>query len=281
MLPLLGVLDTNYFAYSLIADHWQYHALPGLILAATTTVATLAQRRPQFASILNAGGIATVLGFTALSSLHLARFEDARSLWTYVVSRNPDAWIAWYNLGNVLSENHEYPRAVAAYRSSLRVKPDYDRCRFNLANALAAAGDLEEANAAYLRSQEIRKDDPDEYNNRAVVLLRLGRADEAIGEFNRALQVQPGKESSLVNLVIIYLRRGQIEKAGAHLSAGVVANEANCRRIADAIAANAVREGVPRDALIQFATRAGELSGNQRDLIEAVRKLSSGLPETK
>lgn len=273
MFPMLGIFDTNYFVYSRIADHWQYHALPGLLLAATTTVGGIVQRRPRFVAFANLGGAFSVLGFAVLASLHFAHFEDARTLWSYVVSRNAEAWIAWYNLGNVSSDEHDYPRALAAYCQSIRIKPDYYRSRFNLANTLAAAGQMEEADRAYLAAQEIRKDDPDAYNNRAVVLLQLGRGEEAIAGFNRALQLEPGKASANLNLIIIFLQRGQLEEAEVHLEAAVVSTEANCRRIASTIRANWGQGRSSNQALNRFIIRACQLSGNQRDLLEILNKL--------
>ena len=95
LLPLLGIFDTNYFAYSLIADHWQYHALPGLIVAVVAALNALAQRCPRLAANPYPAASAAVLGVAALASAHYAHFEDPRSLWSYVVERNPDAWIGW------------------------------------------------------------------------------------------------------------------------------------------------------------------------------------------
>jgi protein O-mannosyl-transferase len=267
MFPLLGIFDTNYFVYSLIADHWQYHALPGLLLAATTTVSRLVQRRSLPVAWANLGGAFSVLGFTVLASLHFAHFEDGRTLWNYVISRNPEAWIAWYNLGNVYSDEHDYPSALSAYRQSIRIKPDYYRSRFNLANTLAAAGQIEDSDRAYLAAQEIRRDDPDAYNNRAVTLLQLGREDEAITGFKRALQLEPGKASANFNLILIFLKRGQVEEAEAHLDAVVVSTETNCRRIVNALKAGG-GSGSSSEASMRFVARACELSGNQRDMLE-------------
>jgi tetratricopeptide (TPR) repeat protein len=273
MFPLLGIFDTNYFVYSLIADHWQYHALPGLLLAATTTVGRLVQRRPRFVAWANLGGAFGVLGFAVLASLHFTHFEDARTLWTYVISRNGEAWIAWYNLGNVHADEHDYPRALAAYRESIRIKPDYYRSRFNLANTLAAAGQMEEADRAYLAAQEIRNNDPDADNNRAVALLQLGREDEAIAGFERALQLEPGKASANLNLILIYLKMREVEKAETHLEKAVVSSEANCRRIVSAIKTNWGEKPSANEALKRFVARACELSGNQSDLLEMLNEL--------
>jgi Flp pilus assembly protein TadD len=216
-----------------------------------------------------------------MASLHFAHFEDARSLWSYVVSRNDDAWIGWYNLGNVYSDEQDYPRALSAYRRSLRIKPNYYRCRFNLANTLAAAGQTEEADHAYLAAQELRKDDADLYNNRAVALLRLGREDEAVAGFNRALQLEPGKTSANLNLIIIFLQRGELEQAEAHLGPAVMSTEANSRRIASAIKAHWARGSLSNEALQRFVARACQLSGSQRDLLELLNRFRDQSTGTK
>ncbi len=276
--PLLGIFDTNYFSYSQIADHWQYHALPGVIVAVIAGVGALARRWPRLATCSNAAGTAAVLGVAALAAAHFAHFEDARSLWTYVVQRNPEAWIGWYNLANEYSNERTYPEAIAAYRQSLAIKPGYYRARFNLANALAAAGQLEEADRAYLDAQKLLKEDPDGYVNRAAVLLRLGREDDAVTEFQRALNVDPHKPSAHVNLLTILLRRGQIAEAGAHLEAAGVSSAANGRRIAAAITAAGQQKGVRREALLRFAARACVLGENQPELTAALALVSKNEP---
>jgi tetratricopeptide (TPR) repeat protein len=273
LLPLLGVFDTNYFAYSLVADHWQYHALPGLIVAVVAALNALAERWPKLSKHANAIGGVAVAGLAALASTHFAHFEDARSLWVYVVERNPDAWMGWYNLGTIYSDSHKPEDAIAAYRQSLRIKPDYYRCRFNLANALAAAGQLAEADRAYLEAAKLADIDPDVHNNRAVTLMRLSREEDAVQEFTRALELQPEDISSHVNLIAIFLRRGQIDQATKHLEAARFLSPANAHRIADAIVGAARGNTVPRPSLENFARRACQLSGNAPELQTAVEGL--------
>ncbi len=278
LLPLLGIFDTNYFSYSLIADHWQYHALPGVLVTVVSAAGLLGRRFPRLEAAAPAVGTITVLGVAALASAHFAHFEDARSLWTYVVQRNPEAWIGWYNLGNAHADERAYPEAIAQYRRSIAINPDYYRARFNLANALAAAGQLEEADRAFGDARALLPKDPAGYINRAAVLLRLGREDEALAEFQQALELDPNQPSAHVNLLTIQLRRGRIAEATAHLEASGVSSAANGRRIADAITSAGQQKAVPREALLRFAARACALSGNQPELTAAFIALSKGAP---
>jgi tetratricopeptide (TPR) repeat protein len=273
LLPLLGIFDTNYFAYSLVADHWQYHALPGIIVAVIAALNSLAERWPRLSQYANATGGIAVAGLAVLASTHFAHFEDTRSLWTYVVERNPDAWMGWYNLGTVYSDDHKPTEAIVAYRQSLRIKPDYYRCRFNLANALAAAGQLAEADQAYLEATKLEDVDPDVHNNRAVTLMRLGREDDAIQEFNQALQLEPSDISAHINLTAIFLKRGQIDQATKNLEATHFLSSTNAHRIAEAITNAGQNNSIPRPTLTNFAERARQLSGNAPELQTALETL--------
>jgi tetratricopeptide (TPR) repeat protein len=273
LLPLLGVFDTNYFVYSLVADHWQYHALPGVLAAEVAALVLLARRWPSLAAHANLAGAVGVVGFAALASAHFAHFEDPLSLWTYVVDRNPDAWMGWYNLGTTYADTHKPQEAIAAYRQSLRVKPGYYRCRFNLANALAETGALPEADQAYLAAEQLLEADPDVHNNRAVTLLRLGRENDAIHEFERTLELQPHQTSAHVNLIAIYLERGNLDQASRHLAGAGPLSPANAHRVAEAITAASVLPTMPKPALRSFAEHADQLGAGNPELRAAVQAL--------
>ena len=213
--PLLGIFDTNYFAYSLVADHWQYHALPGAIAAVVCVANTIAKKRPELLRFGNAVGAAAVAALALTASSHFAHFEDEPTLWRYVIRQNPDAWIAWYNLANLQSNERDYRNAIASYRESIRIRPQYYRARFNLANALAASDQLEEADRAFLDARQLVNEDPDAYVNRGVVLLRLGRGDEAETELLRALALDPQKRTAHANLLRLRQNRDALLAANA------------------------------------------------------------------
>lgn len=266
LFPLLGIFDTNYFAYSLVADHWQYHALPGVIVAVVAALQRLAQRWPRLAAYPNAAGGLAVLGVAGLASAHLAHFEDPRSLWNYVVAENPDAWIGWYNLGIVLADDHQPAQAIAAYRRSIQVKADYFQSHYNLANSLSKQGQVAEAEREYLAAEKLKDDDADAHNNRAVALMRLDRETDAEAEFTRALALDPTETSARVNLIAILLKRGQVKEAAGHLQKTGPLNEANAHRIAEAIRAGLQIPNPPMRALDEFATRACALNPGQPEL---------------
>jgi len=270
LLPLLGLFDTRYFIYSLVADHWQYHALPGLLVAVVSASSMVA---PKFASLMRyrqALATVAVTGLAILASIHLAHFDSARSLWTYTVRQNPDAWIAWYNLGNDHADGGEYAEAIADYRASLRAKPDSYSTHFNLANTLSTTNQLEEADREYCEARNISPEAPDNYVNRGVLLLRMQRQTEAVEEFLCALELDPQESSAQINLIAVYLRTGRVNDAFSYLHAAPLRDARNSRRVAEAIIACLAQQGNPGDVLEQFAARACNLSAGQRDLRAAL-----------
>ncbi|MEI9895509.1 MAG: tetratricopeptide repeat protein [Chthoniobacter sp.] len=266
LLPLLGIFDTNYFAFSLVADHWQYHALPGILVAIVAGLQRLAQHWPRLAAYPQAVGGLAVVGVAALASAHFAHFENPRSLWSYVVAQNPDAWLGWYNLGNVYIGDQQPAEAIDAYRRSIRIRPHYFQSRYNLANSLFGQGDIAAAEREYFAAEKINLADPAPHNNRGSALLALHREDEARVEFASAVALDPSLIPPRINLIALLVRRGQLDEARQHLRSVGPLSPYGAHRIADAIIASAKTGSVPAADLRQFAQLACELNASQPEL---------------
>jgi len=259
LMPMLGLFDTNYFRYSIIADHWQYFALPGLLVALVTPLAGLAHRQPKFLPGAGLAGLLLLACFSALTARHLARFEDARALWSHTVTRNPESWLGWYNLGIAHFDRREPDAAISAYRNALRHKPHYPQALFNLGNAFLATGRFEEAARAFLAVQSLEPQDATAYTNRGGALLHLGRDAEARTEFERALAIDPHSGPAHINLLILALRHGEIATATRHLEAIGVPDPANAARIRTAIESAQADPNIAGPMLSDFVTRARRL----------------------
>ena len=83
--------------------------------------------------------------------------QDDETLWRDTVAKNPNAWVAHYNLGNALLELGKVPEAIGHYEQALRLKPDYAEA----------------------------------HNNLGIALLELGKVPEAIGQYEQALRLKP------------------------------------------------------------------------------------------
>ena len=275
LFPLLGIFDTNYFVLSLIADHWQYHALPGILVAVVAALQKVAQRWPRLATYPNAVGAAAIIGLAALASAHFAHFENPATLWSYVVLKNPDAWEAWYNLGHLFNDDHQSEKAIYAYRRSIAIRSHYYRSHYNLGNLLFEKGEIAEAEHEFFAAEKVNLEEPGGHNNRAVTLLLLNRENDAMIEFACALKLDPSLTPPKINLIALQLKHGQVQQAGKNLEALGPLSGNNVSRIAEAISTSAKEGTVPAADLRRFAERAHELYADQPELKSALADLEA------
>src|SRR5258708_36255516 len=76
-------------------------------------------------------------------------YHNLFALYTATLQKNPDCWMAHYNLGIVLSEQGEADQAIDHYRRSVALRPDYAEAHYNLGRLLVEHGQLADAIAHY------------------------------------------------------------------------------------------------------------------------------------
>src|SRR5438034_8152389 len=67
-------------------------------------------------------------------------YADAETLWDDTARKNPNAWAAPYNLGNLLLRAGRIQEAIGHFAQAAQIKPDYEEAHNNLAFALLQAG---------------------------------------------------------------------------------------------------------------------------------------------
>jgi protein O-mannosyl-transferase len=103
--PALGFVNVFPFRYSFVADHFQYLASIGLIVLFAVGLSRLPRVIPALLLIL----------LTALTWMQVSVYRDLESLWTDVVKKNPDSWMAQNSYAAVLVEKGSKRRGHAAF----------------------------------------------------------------------------------------------------------------------------------------------------------------------
>ena len=210
--PVPAAFDLYYMRYSYVADHFYYLASIGFIaLAGTILSKALLTKESLFAVALP---IVAVL--SALSWEHCIVFRNEQTLWRDTVTKNPNAWMAHYNLGNCLSQAGRIQEAILHYEQALRIKPDYAEARYNLGNAFWETGRIQEAIAYYEQALRLKPDSAEAHNNMGVALVRLGKAQEAIGHWEQSLRIKPGFAEAHHNLGVALMQLGRVQEAIGH-----------------------------------------------------------------
>jgi tetratricopeptide (TPR) repeat protein len=221
LFPVLGFFDVYFFRFSFVSDHFQYLASMGPLALAgagiTEEMAAIGWR-----SFLRSASCGVILfGLGVLTWRQSAIYRDVVTLYTTTLAKNPDCWMAHYNLAIALRANGETDPAITHYRQAVALRPDYAEAHYNLGRILVEKGELNEAIAHYEKALNVNPADAEAHNNLGNALLRIGRVDEAIVHYQKALAIQPDYADASCNLAGALLSKGDMDGAIDHYLAGL------------------------------------------------------------
>lgn len=172
LFPVLGFVNIYFMKYSLVADHWQYTALPAVVVLIVALGNYLVDRvgaAARVPALVMASAMA--LALLAISVAHSAVFAgaDNQPLWEDTLRKNPLAWSAHNNLASLIAlravdpelqlggdDVARHPATLAErqalwsvarphYAAAVRLAPQEVSVRTNYGTALFAAGDRQGA----------------------------------------------------------------------------------------------------------------------------------------
>jgi protein O-mannosyl-transferase len=195
LFPALGFFNVYPFIFSYVADHFQYLASMGLIALAAGACARIPGRKWRVAVV------ALLLGVLASLTWRQCRvYRDAQTLYEATLERNPDAWLAHLNLGNILLEQGRLAAALAHYRAAEGLEPDYPSTHFNLGRELQGEGQDAAAIPEFGEVLRLNPADAEACNDLGVSLANNGRWDEAKAQFEQAVRLRPDYPVARANL---------------------------------------------------------------------------------
>jgi protein O-mannosyl-transferase len=248
LVPVLGLVETAFYADTPVTDHWQYFAIPwviGLTVAAGVYVCNrLGERRRSIGTVTSVLVLA-VLGMGTWGRCRV--YADEERLWRDNLAKNPEAWMAHnnlggllmrkgdisdavahfkqavqiepglagahYNLGNALAREGNAPEAIQHYEEALRIKPDFAEAHYNLGVALMGQAKLTEAIEHYQQALRIKPDFAEAHGDLGFVLQQMGRTQEAAAEYEQALQIRPDYVEAHYNLGFAFEKLGRMTEA--------------------------------------------------------------------
>jgi tetratricopeptide (TPR) repeat protein len=231
--PVLGLVSIYYMRYSLVADHWQYLALPGLIVlvvgaawsalgSAALAVPRLHPRAPAGLAIALVTVVVALLVPTARQHAALFGHETNAELWIDTLARNDRAWMAMSALATAKAQSlpddpavarAQLEEAVGLYRRAAELEPNDVAIRYNLGAALASLDRNDEALVELLRAAQLNPNSPDAQFNLGVFYVRLQRWNEAIGPLETVIRLRPNFASAHTNLGIALAECGRTTEA--------------------------------------------------------------------
>ncbi|MEI7672271.1 MAG: tetratricopeptide repeat protein, partial [Deltaproteobacteria bacterium] len=196
LLPTLGFLPSG---IEILADRYTYSTMigapllvgAGVILLWRNTASLTIHLSGRVAISVALGIIIGVLSWVSLAQI--ARWRNAKTLWTYAIKIVPENPYAYNNLGCAYFTEMDYPFAAAAYEEALEAKPDFVVAAYNLANTYFRLEEFEKAKSMYLTSYAFNRRSDIPCLGLAETFKYLGKADSTIFWYDKALSLDSSK----------------------------------------------------------------------------------------
>jgi Flp pilus assembly protein TadD len=187
--PALGFFNVYFMRFAFVQNHFQY--LGGIpVLAAAAAAATRALTRASApARVSLAAALVALCGACSFSESRT--FRDYETLFLTSLRRNPDAWVAAYNLGTRYQDAGNWQGAIEMYRRAQRVRPRDPEVVMNLGTALAQGGRLREAISALDEAVKLRPEHSESRLNLAMALELAAEPAAAVAAYEEALRLRP------------------------------------------------------------------------------------------
>jgi tetratricopeptide (TPR) repeat protein len=243
LLPVLGFVDMAFMRFSLVADHFQYAAMIGVVALAAALLGRAAARTGWrgWAGKLAACGCAAVLACLTFHRAGLYGAEDR--LWKDNLAKNPApiaARLAWRHLGDTYFRAGHYEEALDSFDHSIALEPDSAEVYYDRAAVYSALGRYENAIGDYNKVIALNPVSAPAYNNRGHTYAAGHRLQEAIRDYEKAMTLDPRSAVPYVNRAAAYFELHEYDKARSDIQM--------CLRLG----------GQPDPALVQALTKVSQ-----------------------
>ena len=229
LFPALGFFNVYPFVFSYVADHFQYLASLGiiaLVAGAWERLRKVAQASSPAVST-TAGGMPALLLPIAIAILCILGvltfrqcgiYRDNETLYRATLERNPDSWMAHYNLGVVLGRAGRLPEAIAEYERALALRPGMAEIHSDFGTALVRSGRVTEAVAQFEEAVRLEPANVLAHLNLSAALQQVGRVDAAIAQGEETLRLRPDFPEASFNLGLMFKATGRLPEAIAQFN---------------------------------------------------------------
>ena len=139
LLPVLGLIDTFIFRFSLVFDHFQYLASMGPLALAGAGLARSADYFLFWMAHNNQG----------VAFFQRGKLDDALAQFQKAVELNPNYADAHTNLGIALLQKGQLDKAIEQHQTALKINPNFAIAHANLAVAFIRKGRIDDAIAEF------------------------------------------------------------------------------------------------------------------------------------
>lgn len=213
LVPVIGIVQVGSQA---MADRYTYIPLTGLFIIVVWGGYDLLARGSAKRAPLIVTALFLITALSAASWVQARYWRNSTALWAHAVNVTENNFRAHNKLGIQLAESGQAEKAMAHYRTAIRIQPGFAKAHNNLGNAIAAAGRPAEALQHFENAISVKPDYATAYNGMGSALDDLGQTDEAIASYEKALRLDPALPAAHNNLAAAYHQQGKLDQAVLH-----------------------------------------------------------------
>jgi tetratricopeptide (TPR) repeat protein len=189
LIPVMGFTDVGWMNFALVADHYQYIAIIGIVALAAAGWNNWFTHRPMESLI---AAVIIVVILSILTFRQSKFYRSAEIIYRHTLAQNPTSWMLENNLGFELFDTNRDRESVIHYNHALQLKPNYPQAEKNLAVALKTfaptdAKELDDAISRFNEAVITQFDLPEAYLHLADAYALGGDFSDAIDQAQNAL----------------------------------------------------------------------------------------------
>lgn len=194
LLPVAGFVASS---IQVLANRYAYWAaVPFCILAGGGVAllwrdARLSRTRWGRPALIVAGSLVLVpLGVR--TAIHVGDWRDAETVWRHTILVSPGHALAHNELGLALLEKKDFPGAIASFKRSVELYPEFSEAMCNMGGAYVSMGDSVNAELILRKALALSPGDYATYTNLGNVRMIERRFADAAAYYRRSLAINPG-----------------------------------------------------------------------------------------
>ena len=190
LLPAIGLINHYLMRYTFVADHLQYLPMVGILALIVSTLHKLLRNRlPVSAEIAI---WAVVIGaLSLLTWRQTGAYKDNFTLYSDILRKNPNCWMALNNRGLIYMEKGDRSKAITDFNTALQLNPQFEEVYISRGHYYFQLGRYDEAFNDFNTAVKINPYLDEAYRNRGAVYFVRQKYSSALADFNRALYLNP------------------------------------------------------------------------------------------
>jgi protein O-mannosyl-transferase len=203
---------------AIMADRYSYLSYIGLLFVAAYIINKVWESKSGILMLLKYPFIIIVVAGAVLFSLQTysrtQAWKNSDVLWTDVINKYPDAYMAYYNRGLLYVDEGKYDSAIADFSETIKYDSSYVNAYYSLGLIYSKYNNKQDlAMAYYTKAIAIDPACAAAYLNRALLYDNYGKGDSAMNDLSEAIKIDPRLAEAYTNRGIGYYNYGKKDLA--------------------------------------------------------------------